>query len=200
MSFALSLEDVKRELNTSSVNEDSLEMKMQTTISSPMIAAQTSEVYSVSKGSQKKYFEIKSGVLNQRVIMSDGKMKVVDLKTNKELPLTNGAALLKMMKSPASVPLETGNWKEPVFVADNVYRVESDSMTIYYDAVQKRLVKMEQNMKNANAITTFEYSPSTKQFSAIKISMMIDGMETKVDIVFSKYQNSKNFPDRFFKL
>jgi len=40
-SFALSLEDVNRELNKSFISEDSLEMKFTTTISSPDINMQT---------------------------------------------------------------------------------------------------------------------------------------------------------------
>ena len=57
---------------------------------------------------------------------------------------------------------------------------------------------MEQVTDKANTLTTFEYNPSTKMMSAMKISVMIGDQETKIEMVFSKYQNSKNFSDKVF--
>lgn len=34
--------------------------------------------------------------------------------------------------------------------------------------------------------------------SAMKISVMVGNQETKIEMVFSKYQNSKNFSDKVF--
>lgn len=102
------------------------------------------------------------------------------------------------MQSPVSNPMENGKWKNPVLVSGNVYRIDGDSATVYYDAAQKHLVKMEQNNDKTNTLITFEYNPSTKQMSAMRMSIMIESKETKIDMEFSKYQSSKDFPDRFF--
>ena len=198
VSFALSLDDVKRGLKSNSINEDSLEMKFKTTISSPLMGTQTMESYNVRKGPDKIYFEMKGKLINQRMIVSGRKMKLIDLKTNAERIMNTNPEMLKKMQSPVSNPMENGNWKNPVLVSGNVYRIDGDSATVYYDAAQKRLIKMEQNNDKNNTLITFEYNPSTKQMSAMRMSIMIESKETKIDMEFSKYQSSKNFPDRFF--
>lgn len=197
-SFALSLDDVKKGLKTSSISEDSLEMKFKTTITSPMIGSQTMDTYSVRKGPNKVYFEMTNKLLSQRMILSGNKIKIIDLKNKSEKIVNNNEQIQKMMQSPNSNPMEKGNWKEPELVSGDLYRIEGDSATVYYDASKKHLVKMEQVTDKANTLTTFEYNPSTKMMSAMKISVMVGNQETKIEMVFSKYQNSKNFSDKVF--
>lgn len=197
-SFALSLDDVKKGLKASSISEDSLEMKFKTTVTSPMIGSQTMETYSVRKGPNKVYFEMTNKLLSQRMILSGNKIKIIDLKNKSEKIVNNSAQMQKMMQSPSSNPMEKGNWKEAVLVSGDVYRIEGDSVTVYYDASKKHLVKMEQVTDKANTLTTFEYNPSTQMMSAMKISVMMGNQETKIEMVFSKYQNSRNFSDKVF--
>ncbi|MCQ2107639.1 MAG: hypothetical protein MJZ05_02630 [Fibrobacter sp.] len=200
-SFALSLEDVNRELNKSFISEDSLEMKFTTTISSPDIGMQTMESYHVRKGPKKIYFEMKNSLLSQRMIVFGERIKIIDLKTKYETIVKNNAQFMSYLQTPesSSNPLENGNWKEPVFFTESVYKIEGDSATYYYDEKKKQLTKMERITNNSNTLIIFEYDPGTKRLSAMKISMMVDMKETKVDIIFSKYQNSKAFPDKNFE-
>ena len=197
-SFALSLDDVKKDLKASFISEDSLEMEFKTTVTSPIIGTQTMKTYSVHKGPNKVYFEMTSELLNQRMILSGDKIKVVDLKNKSEEIVDNDELMQKMMQSPNTNPMEKGDWKEPECVSGDLYRIEGDVATVYYDASKKHFVKMEQVSNMANTFTTFEYNPSTKKISAIRISIMANGQETKIEMVFSKYQNSKNFSDKVF--
>lgn len=198
-SFALTLNDVRKALVATTIAQDSLEMEFKTTLRSPMIGTQSMETYSVRKGPKKIYFEMKSQMLNQRLIVSDKKMKVVDLKTNKETIMKKNEMFDKMMQTPDANPLENGNWKEPVLVSDKLYKIEGDSSVVYYDAGKKQLTKMEQETSDSNTLTTFEYDPTTKKPSAMKISIMSSGKETVLEVTFTKYQKSKDFPDRFFE-
>lgn len=197
-SFALSLDDVKKSLKSSCINEDSLEMKFKTTITSLAMGSQTVESYSVRKGANKVYFEMKSSLMNQRMILSGDRIKIIDLKTSEERVIKNTPNMQRLMQPPTVNPMEKGNWAEPVFVTDNLYRIEGDSATVYYDNAKKKIVKMEQVTENANLLTTFDYDPSTKQLLSMKISIMIGAQETKVEIFISKYKKSKDFPDRYF--
>ena len=119
VSFALSLDDVKRGLKSNSINEDSLEMKFKTTISSPLMGTQTMESYNVRKGPDKIYFEMKGKLINQRMIVSGRKMKVIDLKTNAERIMNTNPEILKKMQSPVSNPMEIGKilyWYPGMFI------------------------------------------------------------------------------------
>lgn len=200
-SFAISLEEVKRDLNKSFIHEDSLEARFTTKITSSAIGSQTMESYYVRKGPKKIYFEMRSPLLNQRVIVSGDRIKIVDLKSKQETIVKNGTQFMSLMSIPESSanPFEKGNWKEPVFESESVYKIEGDSATYYYDEKKKQLVKMERVTQKNNSLTTFEYDPATKRLSAIKISVLIDMKETVIEIVYSKYQNSRNFPDSNFK-
>ena len=200
-SFALSLDDVKHELSQSFISEDSLEMKFTTTILSPMIGTQTMESYSVRKGPHRIYFELKNSLMNQRMIVSGERIKIVDLNSKFETIVKNNGQFTSIMQNPelSSNPFEKGTWKEPVFDSESIYKIEGDSTVCYYDEKKKQLVKIEHVTNKANSLITFEYNPSTKRLSAMRISLLIDSKETKIEILFTKYQNSKEFPDRFFE-
>lgn len=63
-------------------------------------------------------------LLSQRMILSGNKIKIIDLKNKSEKIVNNSAQMQKMMQSPSSNPMEKGNWKEPVLVSGDVYRIE----------------------------------------------------------------------------
>ena len=199
MSFALSLEDVKRGVESGCFNSDSLEMKFKTTITSPVIGSQTTSTYSVRKGKNKIYYEIKSPILNQRTIVSGEKMRVIDLNTNKEIINSKGVDLNKIAQSPMVDPFKDGDWKEPVFVSENVYKIESDSSEVYYDASKKQIVKMTQTIPQGTMYTNIDYQGSSKAISSMEIVVVVNNQETKIKMVFSKFKNSKDFPESFFE-
>ncbi len=53
------------------------------------------ESYNVRKGPDKIYFEMKGKLINQRMIVSGKKMKVIDLKTNAERIMNTNPEMLK---------------------------------------------------------------------------------------------------------
>lgn len=59
------------------------------------MGTQTMESYNVRKGPDKIYFEMKGKLINQRMIVSGKKMKVIDLKTNAERIMNTNPEMLK---------------------------------------------------------------------------------------------------------
>ena len=53
------------------------------------------ESYNVRKGPDKIYFEMKGKLINQRMIVSGRKMKMIDLKTNAERIMNTNPEILK---------------------------------------------------------------------------------------------------------
>lgn len=92
-SFSLSLSQVREALGESAIPQDSVEMDIRVSVKAAGVFQQM-EIYMASKGAGKSYTEIKSGFLSQRSIVNGGKMKIVDLKTNKfQIVDYNGEAL-----------------------------------------------------------------------------------------------------------
>lgn len=57
---------------------------------------------------------------------------------------------------------------------------------------------MEQKINEGSSLVTFEYNDATNQINRVFISVMIGFQETKVDMMFSVFRSSKDFPDRYF--
>ena len=197
--FSLTLDDVKRGLNYEAIPVDSLEMKFKTTISSPLVGVQTTSTYSVRKGKNKIYYEIRSPFLNQRAVLSGEKMKVLDLNTNKEVVNDARIDLKKMTEAPTVNPFVEGEWRNPEFFSGDVYKIVSDSSEVYYDAKKKQIVKMVQFTETGSVLTTYEYMGNTKILNSVTMSIMVGTQETKIITTFSRFKNSKDFPDSFFQ-
>ena len=199
-SFALTLEDVKRDLSVNLVNPDSLEYRVHMVVSVPKFGSQATDYHYVTKGKNKVYFEMRSPFINQRMIQSGKKMKTIDLVTQKEriTPYNGEIEKLSSVQN-GSDALSSGNWKEPVRLEGSLYKIEGDSSIVYYDSAKKQVQKMEQKVGENSSVTTFEYDSATKQISTMHISVMVGTQETKVDMTFSVYRSSANFPDRYFE-
>ena len=70
-SYALTLEDVKKGLSLNQINQDSLEYRLKVTVTAPMIGSQSTDYHYVAKGKSKIYFEMRSSLVNQRMILSE---------------------------------------------------------------------------------------------------------------------------------
>ncbi|OWV07152.1 MULTISPECIES: hypothetical protein [unclassified Fibrobacter] len=199
-SFALTLEDVKRGLSANVINPDSLEYRVHTVVIVPTFGSQATDYHYVTKGKNKVYFEMRSSLVNQRMIQSGEKMKTVDLVTQKERITSYNGEIEKLASvQNVSNTLGSGNWKEPVRIEGSLYKIEGDSSVVYYDSAKKQVQKMEQNVGENSSVMTFEYDDATKQISAMHISVLVGAQETKVDMTFSVYQSSAKFPDRYFE-
>ena len=80
-SFALSLNQVRVDLKKNSISGDSIELSVRTSVSTAG-SKQSVSVFFVQKG-KKIYSEINTSFLNQRSIVNDSRMKIIDLNTNK---------------------------------------------------------------------------------------------------------------------
>lgn len=199
-SFALTLEDVKKGLSANVINPDSLEYRVHTVVTVPTFGSQTTDYHYVTKGKNKVYFEMRSSLVNQRMIQSGEKMKTVDLVTQKERITSYNGEIEKLASvQNVSNTLGSGNWKEPVRIEGSLYKIEGDSSVVYYDSAKKQVQKMEQIVGENSSVMTFEYDDATKQISAMHISVMVGVQETKVDMTFSVYQSSAKFPNRYFE-
>ena len=81
-SFALSLNQVRADLKKNSISDDSIEINVRTSVSTAG-SKQSVSVFFVQKGKNKIYSEINTSFLNQRSIVNDSRMKIIDLNTNK---------------------------------------------------------------------------------------------------------------------
>lgn len=198
-SYALTLEDVKKGLSLNQINQDSLEYRLKVTVTAPMIGSQSTDYHYVAKGKSKIYFEMRSSLVNQRMILSGEKMKTTDLVTMKENISPYKGEIEKLTSSQnVTNPFNNGTWKTPERVEGSIYRIEGDSSTVYYDASKKRLKKMEEKINESSSLVTFEYDDATNQINRVFVSLMIGSQEIKVDMMFSVFRSSKNFPDRYF--
>ena len=80
-SFALTLDQVGADLKKNSISGDSIEINVRTSVSTAG-SKQSVSVFFVQKG-KKIYSEINTSFLNQRSIVNDSRMKIIDLNTNK---------------------------------------------------------------------------------------------------------------------
>ena len=80
-SFALTLDQVRAGLKKNSISGDSIEINVRTSVSTAG-SKQSVSVFFVQKG-KKIYSEINTSFLNQRSIVNDSRMKIIDLNTNK---------------------------------------------------------------------------------------------------------------------
>lgn len=196
-SFALSLDQVRTDLNKKSVNRDSSEIKIRTTVNS-VAGKQVVSVYIVQKGQSRIYTEIKTSFLNQRSIVNGNRMKVIDLNTKKfQIVPYNGEALEALSYTRFN-PLDSGEWDEPRFVSENMYSIKGSRGTLFYDASKKRIVKIETIDAEKNALTTFDYDDEGK-FKVMNTSVISKGKETTVSTEILLLRNSAKFPDRLFE-
>ena len=196
-SFAISLNQVRADLKTSALAQDSIEMSIRTTVNSSA-GKQTVSIYMVKKGAARIYTEMKAPFISQRSIVNGSRMKVVDLKTNKVQVLPyNGEALGSKTLSKIN-PLDSGDWQEPVFVSENLYKITGSKGTLYYDSKKKRIEKFENNDAEKSSLTTFTYD-AENNLKTMEVSVIASGKETKVTTEILALRSSRKFPDKLFE-
>lgn len=196
-SFALTLDQVRADINKNTNSGDSTEIKIQTTVNT-IAGRQVVSVYIVRKGPNKIYSEIKSPLINQRSVVNGNRMKVIDLNTQKfQIQAYNGEVLESLAYTKFN-PLDTGNWKQPKFVSNNVYAIEGDNATLYYNAKKKRIEKMVSEDSQKSVLSTYSYDGEGR-FKAMNTSVIAKGIETKVSTEVLMLRSSKDFPDRLFE-
>lgn len=196
-SFALSLDQVRMNLKSSALAQDSIEMSIRTTVNSSA-GKQTISIYMVKKGTSKIYTEMKAPFISQRSIVNGSRMKVVDLKTNKIQILPYNGEVLGSKTLSKINSLDSGDWQEPVFVSENLYKIVGSQGTLYYDSKKKRIEKLEHNAATSSALTTFTYD-AENNLKTMEVSVIASGKETKVTTEILALRSSKKFPDKLFE-
>ena len=196
-SFALSLSQVKSDLKSSALSQDSVEMSIRTTVNSAA-GKQTISIYMVKKGSTKIYTEMKAPFISQRSIVNGSRMKVIDLNANKVQILPyNGEALGQKTLSRIN-PLDSGDWQEPVFISENLYKITGSKGTIYYNSSKKRIEKFESIDAEKSSLTTFTYD-TENNLKTMEVSVIASGKETKVTTEILALRSSRKFPDKLYE-
>ena len=196
-SFALTLEEVKAALKENVIPQDSVEMNLRVTVKAPSVYQQT-DVYMVKKGTEESYTEIKSSFLKQRSIVNKGKMKIIDLKTNKTQIVDYDENALKTESYANLNPLDSGAWEEPKFYSDEVYTIHGSAGTLYYNKKKNRIEKVETVKGRANTLTTFSYDANNKMKKMV-VSVIVNGHESVVTTEFLRMQKSDKVPDALFE-
>ena len=141
--------------------------------------------------------EIRSSFLNQRSIVNGDRMKIVDL-ANREYKIVhyNGEPLKEYAYGNFN-PLDSGKWNAPKYIAQDLYLIEGDAGSLFYNSKRNRIEKIHSIKDKADVLTTFEYDVNNN-LKKMVVSVDVNGIETVVTTEIFKMRNSKNFPDRLF--
>ncbi|MDR1760709.1 MAG: hypothetical protein LBR60_09345 [Fibrobacter sp.] len=198
-SFALTLKEVQNELSKKAFSQDTIEMKIRTTVDFAF-GKQVSDIHLVQKGASKIYMEMKSPLLNQKTLVSAGKIKTIDMNTREEKVLPYNGTELNLSQYRAPNLLESGEWKQPEKVSGNMYLIPGKEANIYYDSKLKQITKVIQTGNpESNTETDFTYDAVTKDLKTIKTTVDIGGVITSVLVEIQTLKSAKDFPDRFFE-
>lgn len=197
LSFAISLNQVRSDLNAFNIcAQDSVEMSIRTIVESK-VGKQIVSIYLVQKGISKSYSEIRNSLMNQRSIVNGNRMKVIDLNTNKARVLPYNGEALEVKKYMPFNPLESGDWQEPVAYEGSLFMIKGTNGTLYYDSKKKRIEKIENNDSEKSVLTTFSYDEGNN-LKKMVVSVLVSGVETIVTTEILALRSSVNFPDKLF--
>lgn len=101
----------------------------------------------VNKGSSKSYMEIKSSFLNQRSIVNGDRMKIVDLATSEYKIVHYNGEPLKEYSYGNFNPLDSGKWNAPKYISQDLYLIEGDAGSLFYNSKRNRIEKIH-SIKN----------------------------------------------------
>lgn len=177
---------------------DTVELRMRTTIMLPGQGAQQMEVRVLSKGKDKNITEIKSPLMNLKMIRNGKQMGVVDLKTGQVLPTqslpTTGFDAADINQQFGSA----ADYLEPVR-ADSLWKLtpkDPAKPILYYHAKQKRIVKSVSLIEGVESVAEYSYCTSCDlpgTLSAVTISTAMGGQGStavKVEVLTAKRRSS----------
>ena len=186
-SLALTLQDIRNQIHTSSSFGDTVEIQERTTVTTAN-GMQVVNIHVARKGPQKVYTELRSSTINQLSIMSGNQLQIVPFKAG------NAA-----QAGTLPTPLDTGNWSDPVKSADGTYLLSDGSTQVNYDTTLQRITQIFMSTTNGSQYTTtMQYNADRTPKSMLTVAAT-NGTQTQVLVEFLLYQSAKNFPDRFFQ-
>ena len=162
---------------------DTCEMQMKTTVTLPGMPSQTVSTSVISAGTDKSITTIESSMMRMKMIQTNGRMKVIDLKNGQTLPAQN-----MPRQNPADVTSQMGepsDYKTPV-KSGNLWKLvpkDVSKPTLFYSEKAKRIVKMNANVNGASAEIALEYCDA---------SCTLPGTLKKTEIVTSLPSGEKS--------
>lgn len=125
-------------------------------------------------------------------------MKVIDLSTRESEILPYNGEPLKTDAYMDFNPLITGEWQEPKLVSGNIYAITGEKGIMYYDSKKNRIEKIENETDSQSTLTTFTYD-ANNNMKSMKMSVIVNGVETVVLVEILTLRHSKDFSDRLFE-
>jgi hypothetical protein len=185
---------------------DTAEIRVRTTIAMQGMPSQAIESRVVSKGKEKSMAELKSPLVNMKIIRNGDRISVTDLKTGAALPsqmagMAGMAGMEQDLGKPEDyqAPAKEGNlWRlSPLDPAKPV---------LFYSEEQKRVVKMRQTVQpGIESETSIKYCGKECAFpgtpTAIDIETLANGQSAaKVSLEIISVQKLQSVSDALFKI
>ena len=125
-------------------------------------------------------------------------MKTINLNTRESQVLPYDGESLKAHSYTNFNPLASGEWGEPKFVSENLYSIEGDKGTLFYNSKKKRIEKMETEEKDKFVLTDFSYDVENN-LKTMTVHVSAQGVETTIVTEILKLRHSRDFPDKLFE-
>lgn len=196
-SFALSLEQVQMDLQKNSIAKDSVEMNIKTTFHSAA-GGQSVFTYFVQKGKEKIYAEIKTPFANQRSVVNGKRIKTVNLNSGEFQIAPYQGETLEFLPDIHFARMDSGEWKEPKFLADSTFAIEGPDGTLFYNASKKRIEELKSESFQKTVNVKFSYD-AANHLKSVTVKTSTQGLESTAVVDVLKLCHSKNFPDRLFE-
>jgi hypothetical protein len=185
---------------------DTAEIRVRTTLAMQGMPSHTIESRVISKGKEKNMAELKSPLMNMKIIRNGNRISVTDLKTGAALPsqMAGQAGMAGMEQDLGKpedyqAPLKEGNlWRlSPLDPAKPI---------LFYSEEQKRVVKMRQTIQSGiESETSIRYCGKECSFpgtpAAIDIETLANGHSAaKVSLEIISVQKLQSVSDALFKI
>jgi len=185
---------------------DTAEIRMRTTVAMQGMSGQVIESRLLTKGKEKTATEIKSPIMNMKIVQNGSKLNVTDLKTGATLPAnmagqTGTPDISKGMGKAEDyhVPTKEGTlWR--------LSPKDPSQATLFYSEEQKRVVKMQQTVQpGVQSETSIKYCDKNCSFPgtpvSIDIATQINGQTAaKVLVEIISVQKLNAIPDALFEV
>jgi hypothetical protein len=185
---------------------DTAEIRIRTTLTIQGMPSQAIESRVISKGKEKSMTELKSPLMNMKIIRNGDRISVTDLKTGAALPsqMAGQAGMVGMEQNLG----EPQDYQAPV-KEGNLWRLsplDPAKPVLFYSDEQKRVVKMQQEVQpGIQSEISIRYCGKECAFPgtpiAIDIETLANGQKTaKVLLEIISMQKLTSVSDALFKI
>jgi hypothetical protein len=176
-------------------------------------ALSTMQMHLITKGKEKTWMELRSQILNQRIIKNGKKYQVTDLVTGQKATPDLPPAMLGQVPDQAMGAnlLRAGQYRKPVQVGPTSWRLELvpgtdptvNERTLVYDSGVTQIVEIvEVDPKGDMSVTKLDFSGASGFGVPARMSIEVKGKDAGalISIVFSKVVKPKSISDALFQI